>query len=155
MASYAQFFGIKPDSPEYTELLQTLNLSDSVCKPVTRKFGKSTEYRCFYTHGIALCFENCNLDSIDFYKEDRSNQAATENRYSRVDSAVVPEFIGYEATGVDLVNKFGEPLEKGGGMGQKMDIWMRWNGFQVEVPDRNWDTAKDAQWCSLTIYQEE
>lgn len=154
MACYTQFFGVEPDSLEYTDLLQALNLSDPACEPVTRKFGKSTEYRCFYPQGIALCFESGKLDSIDFYKEDRSNQTAAESRYNRVDSAVVPEFLGYEATGVDLVTKFGEPLEKGGGMGQKMDIWMRWKGFQVEVPDRNWDTAKDVEWCSLTIYHE-
>ena len=165
MASeYTRFFGITLDSSEYHDLLSTLNLSESTYTP--RKFGKSTEYRCFYPQGIALCFESQKLDSIDFYKEDRSgNITAKEDGpkkpeqeeeqkriYKKVDKSVVPGSIPYNATAVDLVNKYGEPEEKGGGLSQKMDIWMRWDGFQVDIPNRDWDTAKDTEWCSLTIF---
>lgn len=162
MPDFSRYFGIMPNSSEYIVLVETLHVSSET--PVVKKFGKSTEYHCFYEHGIALCFEGNILDSIDFYKQDRTVYSTRPETgggtvdkkptYKKVAKSAIPDFIDYTATGLDLVNKFGEPLEKGGGMSKKMDIWMRWTGFQVDIPDRSWETAKDCEWSSLTIYKE-
>lgn len=159
MPDYNQFFGIQDGSEKYHLLKSTLKVTDVT--PHIKKFGTSTVYQCFFDQGVSLCFENSKLDSIDFYKQSQPTPSSTslqkessgQTRYGPVDKDVIPDFIDYESTGLDLVNKFGEPSEKGGGMSSKLDIWLRFTGFQVELPDRNWDTAKDSQWASLTIFE--
>lgn len=150
---YVDYFGTVLRSAEYEDLLSLIQVPKAL--GVSKKFGPSTEYICFYEHGIALCFENEKLDSIDFYKEDRTNTSTVDPsfpKYHKVSKEAVPKFIPYDATAGQLVEQFGEPLEKGGGLSSKMDIWLRWRGFQVEISNRDWDQAKDVEWASLTIF---
>ncbi|KAH3672373.1 hypothetical protein WICPIJ_010058 [Wickerhamomyces pijperi] len=111
-----------------------------------KKLSNSTLYYNIYNKGIAFCFVNDKLDSIDFYSIDP--------KFQTVDVSLLPfaEMLSRDSTGKDLVEKFGEPLEKGGGFSQKMDIWMRWERFQVEINDKSWETAKDSNWKSITVF---
>jgi hypothetical protein len=109
-------------------------------------YKDGTTYYCFYNAGLALSFTGDNkvFDSIDFYKNSPP--------YSRVDVKYLPESIAYSATAKELVQKFGEPLEKGGGGSSRVDIWLRWPSFQVDIPSCDWDNAKDIEWTSLTYF---
>jgi hypothetical protein len=110
-----------------------------------KQFGNGTTVYNFYSHGISLAFENKLLDSIDFFVKDK--------RFKSVDkSLVLPLGITLETTGKELVEKFKEPLEKGGAMNSKIDIWLRWPNFQIDLDDRSWETAQNAKWNSLTIF---
>lgn len=112
---------------------------------VSKTYSDGTLYHCFYELGIALSFVGSQqtFDSIDFYKATKP--------YSPVDAKLLPDGVPHSATAKDLVEMYGEPIEKGGG--GRMDIWLRWSQFQVEIPSGNWDDAKDVQWSSLTYFK--
>lgn len=141
------------NSSLHKELLQKLNISDEDQNTI-KKYPPSTEYHCYFDLGIALCFEAGLLDSIDFYKEENNSASLPSAKYKTVSKDRVPVEIGYDATGKDLVEKLGEPLEKGGGSGKgQISIWLRWKHVQVEIPTRDWDIAKDLKWSALTIFR--
>lgn len=139
------------NSEDHKNLLSLLSLSKDGVKKTIVIYKPSTEYHCYYEEGIALCFENKQLDSIDFY---RPTDGSSKSKYKPVIDSRVPSEIGPSSTALQLVEKYGEPLEKGGGMTAKIDIWLRWKGFQVEIPSRDWDAAKDTQWSSFTMFKD-
>lgn len=144
------YLGTPIESERHKELLFALSLLNDSKKTVI-VYKPSTEYHCYYEEGIALCFEKSQLDSIDFYKI--SGDRPSSSKYKSVLRSRLPEGIDYNATGKELVEKFGEPLEKGGGMSSKIDIWLRWKGIQFEIPTRNWDLAKETGWSSFTLFK--
>lgn len=152
--SYEQYFDITKDSKEHHALLKALKLSSLT--PVVKLYGIKLEYHCYFSQGLSLCFESGKLESIDFYKNQKpssSSPVGNSEPYSSVKPENLPDFIGFNMTGKQLIEKFGEPVEKGGGLSQKLDIWLRWSGFQVEIGSRDWDAAKDIEWSSLTIFK--
>lgn len=116
---------------------------------MSRSSSGDYEYVNFYSLGVSLCYFKNILDSIEFHNKP-------EGKFSSCDPALYPSwFPEADASGKDLVVKFGEPLEKGGGTKKEtIDIWLRWKGFQVEMPTKNWDEAKDVIWCQLMMFQE-
>lgn len=154
--NYNRYFDVTKDSKEHHNLLKDLNILN--LDPVIKNYGSKLEYHCYFLQGLSLCFESSKLESIDFYKkQDQSMLSSVKNNvlYSSVKRSNLPEFIEYNMTGKDLIEKFGEPVEKGGGMSQKMNIWLRWPDFQVEIESRDWDAAKDIEWSSLTIFKKQ
>jgi hypothetical protein len=152
--SYEQYFDITKDSEEHHTLLKVLKLSKLT--PVVKSYGTKLEYHCYFLQGLSLCFESNKLESIDFYKNQEpssSSPIGNSKLYSSVERESLPDFIDFDMTGKQLIEKFGEPVEKGGGLSQKLDIWLRWSGFQVEIRSRDWDAAKDIEWNSLTIFR--
>ncbi|AOW00224.1 YALIA101S10e03422g1_1 [Yarrowia lipolytica] len=103
----------------------------------------------FYKLGIALCFFNGALDSVEYFNKP-------SGKFSQCAPGLYPSwFPDPNDSGKDLVIKFGEPLQKGGGTKKEaIDIWLRWKNFQVEMPTKNWDEAKDVVWCQLVVFQE-
>lgn len=148
---FDEYFGCSINSDLHKKLLLTLSIpADAQITIVTYK--PATEYHCYYDLGIALMFENKLLDSIEFYKPDPVTQSSS--KYKPVDAKRVPKSIGFHTTGKQLVAKLGEPLEKGGGSKAHIDIWMRWKGIQADLAIRDWEAAKDTEWCSLVFFKE-
>ncbi|ODV94790.1 hypothetical protein PACTADRAFT_34543 [Pachysolen tannophilus NRRL Y-2460] len=87
------------------------------------------------------------LDSIDFYR-CRSAYFVDD-----IGDLPLPFNISKDDTGASLVAKFGEPLQKGGGFKEKINIWLRWEFLQVEIDNKSWEQGKDAKWVSLTIFK--
>ncbi|KAH3664154.1 hypothetical protein OGAPHI_004868 [Ogataea philodendri] len=98
----------------------------------------------FYKDGFSIVLIDDQIDSIDFFLRNRSFTPC---------KLPLPGGISPEDTGSQLVEKLGEPMEKGGGNSTGIDIWLRWKGIQVELGDRSWDTAKDAPIKSITIFK--
>lgn len=147
--SLTHFLGAAVGSRKHDQLLERLSLDPRDKKLVFYK--PSSVYHCYYNQGIALCFEGSELDSIDFYSEAPGR--SPEFKYQPVSKARVPEGIEYDATAERLVQLYGEPIQKGGGMKAQMDVWLRWEGVQFEIPTRNWEAAKDLVWSSCTIFR--
>jgi hypothetical protein len=142
--NWNQALGKHEDSAEIKQFLESLGITlDDTEEKKTYKDGAT--YYCFYKLGVALCFTAKALSSVDFYKLNR--------RYSDVKPDLLPEGISLTSTGKELVDKFGEPLEKGGGRAKAMDIWLRWNNLEIQINDRDWDTAKNCSWSSLTVFR--
>lgn len=115
----------------------------------------STDYN-FYSKGISV-FTTKNgdqdiVDSIDFYLIQTKSTSLMKVVTDELD---LPLNISREDTGQSLVEKFGEPLEKGGGMDKgAMDIWLRWNYLQVEINEKSWNAAQTSKVRSITIFKE-
>lgn len=130
----------EPRNPE--NLYNILGIPDT-----TKKYSDGAEYLCFYRHGIALCYLNDILDSIDFY-----NYTTGSSSYSTVGKDELPNNITLITTGKEFVSIYGEPREKGGGRQQNMDIWLRWSNMEVVLDSKDWETAQDTTWKTITIY---
>jgi hypothetical protein len=135
----------KPVENTRNSLLLDLDMAEE-----KKTYSDGITYYCFYSKGIAIAVTKAGvIDSVDFYKF----LDTTKNKYRPADEKLLPQFIQGVHTGLDLVNKFGEPLEKGGGGANvKSDIWLRWESFEVVFSEKLWDTAKDVQWTSLTVF---
>lgn len=110
-----------------------------------RRFGNTTLYN-LHQEGISFAFTKDQLESVDFFQIDK--------KFKPVKEELLPFGIMNSTLAKDLVEKFGEPLEKGGGINSKMDIWLRWADLQVEIDDQSWESAKDAKWKSITIFKD-
>lgn len=143
---WLEIIGLSRTSVRLLGFLESRNIKLDHSETHIKKLPNSTTYYNIYSQGIALCFINDKIDSIDFYSADP--------KFKSIDESVVTLPFGIEKsyTGKTLVKKFGEPLEKGGGFSQKMDIWMRWDRFQVDIDDRSWETANNAKWKSITLF---
>lgn len=157
--SLVSFLESAINGSQHTALLDTLSIPRDATKDIVT-YKPDIEYHCYYDLGIALMFEKGVLSAIEYYKPNNTKQESSElhssppSKYKNVDSVRIPASIGYHATAVQLVEKFGEPTEKGGGMKQHIDIWMRWKDMEVGIPSRDWDAAKDVEWSSLIIFKE-
>ncbi|ODQ78630.1 hypothetical protein BABINDRAFT_162340 [Babjeviella inositovora NRRL Y-12698] len=107
-----------------------------------KTYPDGVTYYNFKASGISIAFDQKGLlESVDFYREV-------------IPAAMLLPFgISALDTGKTLVKKFGEPTEKGGGFKAKMDIWLRWEFFQVELDERSWEAGDQAQWKALTIFK--
>lgn len=139
---WLKLIGVSKESEDFIKFISEkgLKLSES-----EQKSFKNTTLYNFYNDGISFAFVDGKLDSIDFYQTDK--------KFKPVNPEFLPFGITNKATGKDLVNKFGEPIEKGGGLSSRMDIWLRWNQLQVEMDEMSWDSAKDVTWKSITIFE--
>ncbi|GME91011.1 hypothetical protein B5S28_g1810 [[Candida] boidinii] len=115
----------------------------------------STDYN-FYSKGISVFTTKGDdqdiVDSIDFYLIQTKSTSLMK---VVTDELNLPLNISREDTGQSLVEKFGEPSEKGGGMDKgAMDIWLRWNYLQVEINEKSWNSAQTSKVKSITIFKE-
>lgn len=94
----------------------------------------------YYDAGLSVTVVDNRVDSIDFYFANHSYRPC---------HLPLPYGLRSDLTGAQLVSILGEPLDKGGG---GINIWLRWNGVQIELNDRSWDSAKDATMKALTIF---
>lgn len=133
--------GYLKGSTVFSSFIECKGLDLSRCEE--KIFGNTTLYN-LYQDGLSFAFVNDKLDSIDFFQVDK--------KFKPVKKELLPLGIKKETKGKDLVEIFGEPLEKGGGMSSKMDIWLRWENLQVEIDEISWDSAKDVTWKSITIF---
>ncbi|KAH3674226.1 hypothetical protein WICMUC_003468 [Wickerhamomyces mucosus] len=133
--------GLERFSRELNDFLRAKSVD---LEAAEKKIYGSTTYYNLYQSGISICFVNLKLDSIDFYQIDK--------KFKSVDESLLPLEVKHTTTGKTLVEKFGEPLEKGGGFNDKMDIWLRWERIQAEINDRSWETAHNSIWKSITIF---
>lgn len=142
MTNWYQVLGKNLDEVQRT-LQENFHIELSAAEDI-KEYSDGASYYCFYEKGIALCFINEHLDSIDFYRP------AATSRYKPVSDQLLPAEIKTNDTGKTLVQRFGEPTQKGAG---RIDIWLRWDSKQLEVqiPDRDWDQAKNKTWSSITI----
>ncbi|CCH43272.1 hypothetical protein BN7_2820 [Wickerhamomyces ciferrii] len=136
--------GYSKESDEFNSLLKSIKLDLDTAE--VREFKDSISYN-FYKDGLSFTFINGILDSIDFFIKDRKFKSIN-------DDLELPFEITKNFTGQKFVEKFGEPIEKGGGLNSKLDIWLRWNNLQVEIDEQNWDAAQTANWKSLTIFKD-
>ncbi|ODQ63586.1 hypothetical protein NADFUDRAFT_53249 [Nadsonia fulvescens var. elongata DSM 6958] len=151
--------GINDTSAEYKGVLTKLCVEvDTDADVITYSDGMT--YHCFHKQGIAFAFmKNSDnalfLDSIDFYYPRKSASSIKEKTYAPVSPQFLPSWLKPDTTGKDLLEMFGEPEEKGGGITeQKINIWLRWNNFQVDLDDKNWETGQDSVWNSMTMFTE-
>lgn len=135
--------GLPKGSPDLTRFLKSKGID--LAKGEERIFGDTT-LNNLHEDGISFAFVKDKLDSIDFFQIDK--------KFKPVKEELLPFGITETTLGKDLVEKFGEPLEKGGGINTKMDIWLRWGNVQVELDDQSWETAKSAKWKSATIFKD-
>jgi len=134
--------GLGPKSQVLNEFLKLKNVDLATAEIKT--FKDTTLYN-LYENGLSFAFVDEKLDSIDFFQKDK--------KFKTVDSKLLPFGITNTSTGKNLLDIFGEPIEKGGGLNSRMDIWLRWDTLQIELDDQSWDTAKDANWKSITIFK--
>ncbi|KAG5358491.1 hypothetical protein CJU89_5081 [Yarrowia sp. B02] len=132
---------------EYSNLetqLETLQKEPPTCRTTPNYLNVN-----YYKLGIALCYYNGALDSVEYFNKP-------SGKFSQCAPGLYPSwFPDPNDSGKDLVVKFGEPLQKGGGTKKEaIDIWLRWKNFQVEMPTKNWDEAKDVVWCQLVVFEE-
>ncbi len=143
-----------------------ISIGVDLAKADKKKFKSHVCYN-IYDKGISLTFiteSNSNksliLDSFDLYKNIPNSMI--QKRYTTVSETMLPGNLKLKTTSKELVENFGEPDEKGGGINNKYDIWLRWDkvkvdnitlGIQVEIDDRSWETAQNATWSSITIFK--
>lgn len=109
-----------------------------------RRFSSDTILYNYHNEGISLCFVKDKLDSIDFFWKDQT--------FKPCQFTDLPFDLSRTITARELVEKLGEPEEKGGGINAKMDIWLRWKHLQVEIDERSWEAAHNATCKSFTIF---
>lgn len=110
-----------------------------------RKYTDGTVYYCFFHHGVAIGMQNGLVDVVELYQENSD--------YAKVASKCVPLPLESGCTGKNLVDIFGEPLEKGGGTkSQPIDIWLRWKSFEVTIKSRDWNEAQNLPWATASIW---
>ncbi|KAK9474182.1 uncharacterized protein V1510DRAFT_412627 [Dipodascopsis tothii] len=108
--------------------------------------------------GVALSFRARDggfvVDAVEFYAVDKTYAPFADDKLP-----ALPLGIRRDWTGRRFVDAFGEPADKGGGMKQRMDIWLRWSSasgsafaVEVQLDDRDWDAAKDTTWKAVTVY---
>lgn len=141
---WVQIVGKSADDSGFQDILNKLGIElneKSAENCFISKDGATFDYLSL---GLSFYLIDGKLDSVDFY--------SISPKFSTVKPDLIPMGVRLEDTGKDLIMKFGEPLEKGGGMNAKMDIWLRWDHLQVEINEKNWDSAASARWSSLTIF---
>ncbi|KAK9469284.1 hypothetical protein V1512DRAFT_255902 [Lipomyces arxii] len=145
---------------------------DGLTEGVIKRYGANILYILYRPVGIALCFEDdsktgqFHLAAIEFYNGSKG--------YSPTPEKLLPfKGINSITTAKDFVECYGEPSDKGGGVTQQFDIWMRWDvvaevtlweteisrsqgpqksiSMEVGIDDRDWDTASKGKWKSIIV----
>ncbi|GME68269.1 unnamed protein product [[Candida] boidinii] len=145
----------KPLSGSKDLLSQILHV-DFEKESTIRTYKDGSKDYNFYSKGISVFTTISSgqdvVDSIDFYL---IQSKSTSLMKVVTDDLNLPLDISREDTGQSLVEKFGEPLEKGGGMDKgAMNIWLRWNHFQVEINEKSWNSAQTSKVKSITIFKD-
>ncbi|KAK9447006.1 uncharacterized protein V1518DRAFT_422664 [Limtongia smithiae] len=130
---------------------------DTTHAGAVKMYGASTLYVIYYTAGLALCFERSKgdqfeLEALELYSSDA--------QYRAVEASLLPiEGLSITTTGKELVQAFGEPDDKGGGMREGIDIWFRWDtvghgaGLEVQMDSRSWEDGQRCAWRSIIYFK--
>lgn len=111
-----------------------------------KNYSDGVVYYCFFPRGVAISLQMGVVDAIELYQED--------SEYGKVASESIPFPLESDSTGKDLVEKFGEPIEKGGGTkAQPIDIWLRWANFEITIKSRDWNEAQKIPWSTASIWE--
>lgn len=136
--SWFDLIGVEIEDEKFIKFVDNLQICMNDAE--IKKVGDSFLYN-FYKIGLSMNFINNKLDSIDFFGID--------SKFNQIDESLLPLDIKLSTTGKNLIELFGEPLEKGGG---SIDIWLRWKNFQIDLNDKNWNYASNATRKSITIF---
>ncbi|CDK24321.1 unnamed protein product [Kuraishia capsulata CBS 1993] len=149
-SSWDELIGLSKEQCERSYLMR--HTGGTFDQASLRTYSDGTSVYSFYEKGLSFGFlKDGTLDSIDFYNDKTSGGVRAMKTVA--DSVPLPFGITKQDTGRSLVTKFGEPKEKGGGFNAKIDIWLRWDNFQVDIDNKSWDQAPNSRWSAFTIYR--
>eukprot|EP01135_Chromosphaera_perkinsii_P004601 Nk52_evm1s291 gene=Nk52_evmTU1s291 len=96
-------------------------------------------YKCL---GLSLCFEENRLDAIHMYNEGF-------DEYEQYKGAL-PYHLDWQDVNANVVRKFGEPSDKGGG---RIPVWISYDnkGLQVDFKSIDWNDVNNPMTC-ITIF---
>ncbi|KAK9373908.1 uncharacterized protein V1513DRAFT_447934 [Lipomyces chichibuensis] len=151
-------------------------------RELIKRYGNDTIYVIYHAAGVALRFTKLSgTMSTDLFELDSLELYNADERYAPVSESILPfKGITHSTTAQQFIQAYGEPTQKGGGLSQSLDIWLRWDpfdslstifpndssgsdrtntatyprqtGLEIQIDNRSWDSASNSKWKSLTLY---